>query len=82
MPNFDSMRLRVPELLEERGLTAYALAKASDGRLSQSTAHRLARGEWKCLSSDVLEALCDVLEIDDPGPLFERDAARRRRAKR
>lgn len=82
MPTFGIMKLRVPELLEERGLTAYALAKASDGRLSLSTAHRLARGEWKCLSAEVLEALCEVLEIDDPGPLFERDAGKRRRAKR
>jgi len=66
------MKLRVSELLEERGITAYELAKLSGDRISLSTAYRLARGEWKCLSSDVLEALCDVFDIRDPGPLFQR----------
>ncbi len=37
------LRLRLPELLEEREMTPYALAKASRGRISMSTAYRLAR---------------------------------------
>lgn len=55
-------------------MTAYGLAKASDGRISLSTAYRLASGTGgERPSMDILEALCDVFAIDDPGPLFERD---------
>jgi transcriptional regulator with XRE-family HTH domain len=75
------MRLRVPELLKQRGMTAYELSKKSDGRIGMNTAYRLARGEWKALSEEVLDALCDVFGIDDPGPLFERDGPARRRRK-
>lgn len=73
MPQYvGGMRLRVPELLEKQGITAYQLAKRSDGRISTSTAYRLAAGEWGRLSPDVLEALCDVFGVADPGKLFER----------
>lgn len=67
------MRLRIPELLEARGWNAYRLAKESDGRISQSTAHRLVadRGNLRLFSADVLETLCDILEVE-PGELFER----------
>ena len=37
------MRLRLPELLEQRGLSAYALAKQSKQRISMSTAYRLVK---------------------------------------
>ena len=67
------MRLRVTELLEKQGWTAYRLAQQSDGRISLSTAYRLARGEVTSPSTDLLDALCDVFKIKDPGPLFARD---------
>lgn len=67
-----AMRLRVPELLAERQWTAYELSKKSDGRISMSQAYRFARGEFRALSPEIVTALCDVFEIDDPGPLFER----------
>jgi DNA-binding Xre family transcriptional regulator len=73
------MRLRVSDLLSARGWTAYELSKRSKGRISMSAAYRLAGDEWKCLSADVLEGLCDVLELDDPGELFEREKRRGRR---
>lgn len=76
--HIETMKLRVKELLDERGLTAYELAKRSGGRLSESAAYRLARNEWRQLSSVAIDVLCDVLEIRDPGPLFEREAKRRR----
>jgi DNA-binding Xre family transcriptional regulator len=74
------MRLRLPELLEERGLTAYQLVKASDGRISMSTAYRIARmgGRLQSFDAELLEALCDALGVE-PGELFERDAASRRK---
>lgn len=68
------MRLRVPELLDEAGITAYELSKRSGGRISLTVAYRLARGEWKCLPAETLEVLCDVFGIEDPGPLFERSS--------
>ncbi len=68
------MKIRVPALLRERGWTAYELSKRSDGRISMSAAYRLASEDWKCVSAEVLEALCDVFGIRDPGPLFERSA--------
>jgi DNA-binding Xre family transcriptional regulator len=69
------MRLRLPELLEARGLTAYQVVKASDGRISTSTAYRLVRhrGRAKSFDASFLEALCDVLGVG-PGELLERDA--------
>jgi DNA-binding Xre family transcriptional regulator len=73
-----SMRLRVAELLEERGMTAYALAKHSGDRISVAMAYRLAGGEFERISARVLDALCDVFELEDVGLLFERQPRRRK----
>lgn len=64
-------RLRISELLETKGLTGYALHKASGGRISLSTAYRLAKGEERALRTDMVDALCDVLECE-PGDLYHR----------
>lgn len=60
-------------------MTPYQLAKASTGRISLSAAYRLARARGSIARFDALlvEALCDVLEVD-PGRLFERTGPRRR----
>ncbi len=73
IPYFDTMRLRVAELLAEHEMTPYQLAKASEGRLSLSTCYRLARGDVDKISTGTVEALCDVFGIKDPGPLFARE---------
>ncbi len=75
------MRLRLPELLDERGLTAYALARDSDGRISEATAYRLVRqrGKVKTFDGDLLDALCDVLGVE-PNDVLER--ATRRKGKK
>ena len=67
------MRLRLPELLEERGVTAYAVAKASGGRISQSAIHALVRerGHFERIAARHLEALCEVLQVS-PNDLIER----------
>lgn len=69
------MRLRIPELLDQKGLTAYHLAKQSDDRISLSAAYRYVKlkGRVKYFDADLLEALCDVLHVE-PGELFERSA--------
>lgn len=74
------MRLRIPELLDAADLTPYALHKQSAGRISLSTAYRLARkrGEVKNFAGELLEALCDVLDVE-PGDLLERATPKRRR---
>jgi len=74
------MRLRIPELLAEHGLTPYALSRRSDGRISMSTAYRLREneGQLETFSGELLEALCDVFNVE-PGELLERDSGKRRR---
>jgi DNA-binding Xre family transcriptional regulator len=68
------MRLRVPELLEEHSLTAYEVAKRSDGRISETSLYRLTRqrGKVRYLDLELAEALCDVLGVA-PGELLQRD---------
>lgn len=73
------MRLRIPDSFEEQGLTAYEVAKRSNGRLQASTLYRLARsrGKVRLIDADLLEALCDVLRVE-PGELLERETRRKR----
>jgi DNA-binding Xre family transcriptional regulator len=73
-----TMRLRVAEILRQRGMTAYALARSSGGRISRSVAYRLIQGNKQSIRLAELEALCDVLGVG-PAELFERDLSRRAR---
>lgn len=68
------MRLRLPELLEESGLTAYGIAKRSEGRIVEATLYRLVqrRGRVRYLDTELLETLCDVLGVG-PEQLLERE---------
>ena len=74
------VRLRLPELLKQHGLTAYAVSRRSGGRISMSTAYRLVRldGRVQSFDADMLEALCDVLNVT-PGELLERDPRKRQK---
>ncbi len=74
-----ALRLRFPELLEERGMTPYAFSKATKGRVSMSTAYRIVRmrGRLATFDATLLDAICDVLKVK-PGQLFERERKRRR----
>lgn len=73
------MRIRVPELLDERIPTAYAIAKASGGRISMSAAHRLVRlrGKVRRMDADLLDALADVFQVKSLDDLLERGHRRR-----
>jgi len=66
------MRLRIPELWEERHQTPYQVAKESGGRLTEATLYRITRerGAVKFVSLAVLQALADVLHVE-PQELFE-----------
>lgn len=74
------MRLRLPELLDEHDLTAYAVAQKSGGRISLSTIYRLTRngGHVANFDAEMLEALCDVFGVG-PGKILEREPKTRGR---
>lgn len=76
------VRIRLPEVLDEHKLTAYEVAKRSNGRIIPSTLYRLVRqrGRVKLFDGDLLEALCDVLGVS-PGELLEREKPRQRKAR-
>jgi DNA-binding Xre family transcriptional regulator len=75
------MRLRIPEALEERNLTAWHLANLSDGRIPLRTAYRMVerRGRVKLFSAELLQALCDVLKCE-VGEILVSEPKRRRKA--
>jgi DNA-binding Xre family transcriptional regulator len=77
------VRIRLPEVLDERQLTAYEVAKRSNGRIIPSTLYRLVRqeGRVKLFDGDLLEALCDVLEME-PGEILEREKAKKPRGRK
>jgi DNA-binding Xre family transcriptional regulator len=74
------MRLRIPELFEEKGITPYRVSRDSGARISLATIYRLkrTRGRLDTYKSRMLDALCDVLDVT-PAELFERDKPAKRR---
>ena len=73
-------RLRIRELLKERSLTPYRLAKMSKGRISESTAYRIVRLNGALLSfdADLVDSLLETLDIE-PADLFVREPGKRRK---
>jgi putative transcriptional regulator len=70
------VRITLRKLLDERGMSAYALAKRAN--LSFGTIYRLARrdGRFSRIEAKTLDAICAVLDVA-PGALFERVSDRR-----
>lgn len=68
------MRLRLPELFEQRDppTSAYAVVQAAAGRIHPDALYRLtrAKGRAKQLDLELAQALCDVLGVT-PAELFE-----------
>lgn len=64
------LRLRLRQLLEDRKLTAYGLARFTG--LSLNTIYRLTRpsGRFSLIRADTIERLCGALRIT-PSDLFE-----------
>lgn len=73
------MRLRIPELLAQTGVSPYRMSKESAGRISMSTAYRLKRekGKLQTFNAEMLDALCDIFDVG-PGELLEREKGKRR----
>ena len=67
------MRLRIPELLQERQLTPYRLSKLSGGRISLSAIHRLhgSKGRAQFFDAALLDALYEVLKLESLDQLLE-----------
>lgn len=63
-----AVRLRVPDILKERGMNASDLAKATG--LSFNTASALTRGFYDRIGLDTISMLCAGLNVQ-PGDLFE-----------
>ena len=63
------LRLRLRQLLEARGLSAYGLAKFTG--LSLNTLYRLTRpsGRFRLIRADTIERLCGALRVT-PSELF------------
>lgn len=76
------MRLRLPELLEQRGVTAHQLALASGGRISRTVLYRLVarRGKADHLPTKLLDELCRAFNVG-PGDLLECEPRKRRTPK-
>jgi DNA-binding Xre family transcriptional regulator len=70
------MRLLAGKAMKEGGVTPYALARDSGGRISKPAAYRIFRGTKGHLSLAELAALCDVLDVE-PGELFERERGKK-----
>lgn len=63
------VRLRIHQLMAERGITAYALSRGTG--LSYPSAYRLSRpsGSFGRLHADTLDRLCEFFEVQ-PGDLM------------
>jgi hypothetical protein len=68
-------------VLIEHEITAYEVAKRSDGRVIPSTLYRLIRqrGRVRMFDGVLLETLCQILNVE-PGALLERGGRRGRRS--
>jgi len=69
-------KLRIDELLKQRGMTAYRLAMTAG--LTHSTVSRLRHGQSTEIRLDVIEKLCEVLECE-PSDLIQLESAKKRR---
>jgi DNA-binding Xre family transcriptional regulator len=63
-----TVRLRVPDIVKARGMTASELAQATG--LTFNTASALARGFYDRIGLETIARLCDGLKVQ-PGELFE-----------
>jgi DNA-binding Xre family transcriptional regulator len=74
------VRIRLPEVLTEHKVTAYEVAKRSDGKVLPSTLYRLVRqrGRVRMFDGALLETLCEILGVE-PGALLERAGRKARR---
>ena len=56
------IKVKVPELMEQKGLNASDLMRKAN--IAYRTALRLSKGEATAMSFDVLESLCQLFEVN------------------
>ena len=56
------IKVRVPELLKERGLNAADLMR--EANLAYGTALKLSKGRGKGISFEVLDSLCKLFDVE------------------
>ena len=56
------IRLKVPELLKQKGWNATDLMRK--GNIAYGTALRLSKGEGNGITFDVLESICQLFEVE------------------
>jgi len=74
----DMARVRIDELLESRGITAYRLAV--DSGINHATISKLRHGTAKEIRLDVIDKLCATLNCQ-PGELFEVGSGKKGKSK-
>lgn len=73
------IKLRLSEILQDRGRTVYWLWKKTDIRYA--TIWQMSRGKVSLLNLDVLDRLCEALECQ-PGDLIVRVSSTKKQGKR
>ena len=75
------MRLRLPELLAEKGWSVYQFAqKAQEHGINERQAYRLAAGTIKQVPLTTLEILAVIFDVRDVGGLLVREKSSKRRS--
>lgn len=64
-----TMPLRLDELMRKRGMNAYRLAQALDGKMTEASVYRLASGTKVKLSAEEVDLICAALGAS-PNELF------------
>ncbi len=54
------IKLKVPELMEKRGINITELMRKAN--IAYTTAHRISKGRADSISFDVLNSLCEVFD--------------------
>ena len=55
------IKVKVPELMKQRGLNATDLMRRAN--IAYATAYRLSKGQGTAISFDVLDALCKFFDV-------------------
>ncbi len=56
------IKLKLDEMLEKRGMSAYGLHKASGKKLHQSVISKIKNNDSKALQLDTLDLICEILQ--------------------
>jgi DNA-binding Xre family transcriptional regulator len=77
VPPAPTLRLRIAELLAERGMTAYQLRQATGDRIPMSTAYEFLKADRVRVRLDQLALVAEALEVT-PAELFDYRPGKRR----